>query len=338
MFELMDLQAKPIIKKRRQEFRLPFTAHDRLEISHATLMSTNISRSWLLPETQYRDEITHYYNKLINLGISGPRPILRTKLEKRTSEELAIKIDAALNFSALAENSDEIIKPILLYYSCVHLCGVYTRAFFDWKGDKLHHGLKCSYNKNVGETIIGVNEVGQFQRLASTCFLLTGQPNCFSDLVTYSQPPTAQTGAGELLEKFGFSEIGAPIKQLTLDELVHFNFGGELKKIRNRHGYHKFNGLSSTAFLIDIITLFVGSWLARYDVLGWKQVLEGKNNSYRIHFEDTFDRFQFFMIDALLARLDEPLSDFSKRLIPSIPSPYSLDDHTRFKNDPNYEQ
>jgi len=186
MFELLDQQAKPIIKKRRQEYRLPFTVHDRLKTSHASLLNTKISRFWALPESVYRDEIVHYCKKLKDLGISGPHPKLRSSLEKRTSEELAMKIDAALNFAALAENSDELIKPILLYYSSAHLCGVYTRAFFNWTKDRHSHGLQCTYRKDVGETIIKMN-AGQFQRLASTCFLLTGHPSCFSDLLPRQQ-------------------------------------------------------------------------------------------------------------------------------------------------------
>ncbi len=336
MYEILDQQAKPIIRKRRQEYRLPYTAHRRLNASHVSLSSYIHSHSWALPETTYKAEIEHYSDRLNILRISGPRPKLRTRIEEKTPEGIALKIDTSLNFAALAENSDELIKPILLYYSSAHLSGVYTRAFFEWTKDNRTHGLKCTYSKDVGKTKIKM-VTGQFQRLASTCFLLTGHPSCFSDLVTYSQSPTAHTGAGELLERFGNIEKGEPIKELTLDELVNFDYGEKLRKVRERHGYHKFKGLPSTAFLIDIITLFVASSLARYDVLGWKQVLEGKNNPYRIHFEDTFDRFQSFTIDALLARLDEPFSDFDNRLIPSMPSPYSHDDHSRFQNDPNYE-
>jgi hypothetical protein len=58
-----------------------------------------------------------------------------------------------------------------------------------------------------------------------TCFLLTGQPNCFSPPVTYSSKPTAHTGPGELLESFGKNEQGVPVTNLTLDELVNFDYG-----------------------------------------------------------------------------------------------------------------
>ena len=113
------------------------------------------------------------------------------------------------------------------------------------------------------------------------------------------------------------------------------NYGECLKLVRTAHGFHKFKGLPTTAFLVDVITLFVASSLARYDVLGWKSILEGKNNSYRIYFEETFKRFQSFAIDALMAVLENPLIDFDNRTLPSQPSPYSHDDRTRFENDPN---
>ncbi|MDQ3622422.1 MAG: hypothetical protein M3463_08040 [Verrucomicrobiota bacterium] len=134
---------------------------------------------------------------------------------------------------------------------------------------------------------------------------------------------------------FGKNEQGVPIAGLTLDELVNFDFGTQLKAARQHYGFHKFNGLPSTAFLVDVMTLFVGSSLARYDVLGWQRVLEGKDNSYRIHFEETFDRFLAFAVDALLAAFERPLVDFDDRLVPSLPSPYSHDDHSRFTKDPN---
>jgi hypothetical protein len=143
--------------------------------------------------------------------------------------------------------------------------------------------------------------------------------------------------AGELLHNFGKDELGAPLKSLTLAKLTAFDFGANLQAVRQRHGFHKFRGLPTTAFLIDVLTLFVGSSLARYDVLGWKQVLDGKDNSFRIHFEETYERYLTVGLDVLLASLDEPLGDFDRRLLPSQPSPYSHDDHFRFKKDPNYE-
>jgi hypothetical protein len=75
--------------------------------------------------------------------------------------------------------------------------------------------------------------------------------------------------------------------------------------------------------------------LARYDVSGWKRILEGKDDSYRIHFEETYERFLGFGIDILLSALENPVQDFDHRLVPSQPSPYSDNDTSRFKTDPN---
>ncbi len=336
MFELLDQRAKPSIVKRRRSLRLPYSAHALLSASLVALTRTTASRCWALPATSFPDEVSHYSSRHKALAIKGPRPKLRADLSSSFAEEQALKIDAALTFAELGERADPRIKPILLYYACAQLCGVYTRSFFDWECDNRSHGLTCNHRPgDLPKTSIRVEVAGQFPRLAVTCFLFTGQPNCVSPLVTYSAKPTIHTGPGELLELFGKNEQGVPIAGLTLDELVNFDFGTQLKAARQHYGFHKFNGLPSTAFLVDVMTLFVGSSLARYDVLGWQRVLEGKDNSYRIHFEETFDRFLAFAVDALLAAFERPLVDFDDRLVPSLPSPYSHDDHSRFTKDPN---
>lgn len=180
-----------------------------------------------------------------------------------------------------------------------------------------------------------IESSGQFTRVAATCFLLTGQASSFSPLVTYTPRPSAHIGPGELLHNFGKEEAGSPVPTLTVAELLTFDFGAQLRAVRTRHGFHKFRGLPTTAFLLDVVTLFVASSLARYDVLGWKQVLEGKSNSFRISFEETYERYLSFGVDAQLRSLDDPLLDFDQRLLPSCPSPYSHDDRSRFTDDPN---
>ena len=44
--------------------------------------------------------------------------------------------------------------------------------------------------------------------------------------------------------------------------------------------------------LLVLLSLFLASCLARYDILAWRQVLDGEDNDYRLHFEQTFERFQ----------------------------------------------
>jgi hypothetical protein len=336
MYDL-DQQAKSEIKKRFRALRLPYTAHQILKQSLERLYSTDSRRAWCLPKTKFADEVHHYSARHTALNLSGPLPVLRNSLELDFAQEQALKIDASLKFHELAKDTDLLIKPILLYYSCAHICGVYTRVFFNWKQDSRKHGLNCSHiSRNVACTKVSVAQTGQFPRLVTTCFLLSGMPSCFSKLVTYSSTPELHTGPGELLENFGKVEIGSPVTELTLDELVKFDYGRQLKIVREKHGFHKFKGLPTTAFLIDVITLFVGSSLARYDVIGWREIVEGKSNPYRIHFEETFERFQSSTINYLLAMLENPFFSFDNHILPSQPSPYSHDDHTRFKDDPNY--
>jgi hypothetical protein len=38
----------------------------------------------------------------------------------------------------------------------------------------------------LGDALVTVEERGQFPRLAAMCFLFSGYPSCFSNLVTYS--------------------------------------------------------------------------------------------------------------------------------------------------------
>lgn len=339
VLNLYDQKAQPLIVRRRRSLRLPHAANSVLAAGLATLHGPTASRSWTLPPTSFPEEVVHYYSRHKALGAKGPRPNLRTGISSSLAEEQALKIDAALNFAELGERSDPLVRPILLYYACAHLCGVYSRTFFEWECDNRSHGLTCSHKPgDLPNTQIGVADSGQFPRVVATCFLLTGQPSCFSPLVTYSRQPTAHTGSGELLENFGKKELGAPVTSLTLNELANFQFGVHLKAVRQRHGFHKFRGLPTTAFLLDVLTLFLGSSLARYDVVGWKRILEGRDNSYRIHFEETYERFLTVGIDLLLGSLEQPLQDFDRRLLPSQRSPYSHDDTSRFKNDPNQEQ
>lgn len=213
---------------------------------------------------------------------------------------------------------------------------MYSRAFFEWDGDSLGHGLKWVPNEDLSNARISIKSSGQFPRVAATCFLLGGYPSCFSPLVTYSRQPTHHAEPGGLLENFGKKEIDeARMASLTLNELVNFDFSTHLPRVRKTYGFHKFRGLPTTALLLDVITLFLGSSLARYDVLRWKRILEGKDNSYRIHFEETYERFLTFGTDLLLALLESPLQDFDQRLIPSQPSPYSAQDQSRFRVDPD---
>lgn len=274
MLILHDQNAKDLNNKRRRSLRLPHSAHAVLSESLARLHQVIAPRWWALPPTSFSDEVAHYYSRHKELRAKGPRPRLRTAMSPSHAEEQALRIDVALSFADLGQRADPLIKPILLYYACAQLCGVFSRAFFDWELDQRNHGLECNYKEDVSKTQINIKDSGQFVRIAVTCFLFSSQPSCFSPLVSYSRQPTDHRGPGELLENFGKIELGeARIANLTLDELANFDFGTHLQKVRRTHGFHKFRGLPATAFLLDVLTLFLGSSLARYDVLRWKQIL-----------------------------------------------------------------
>lgn len=330
-----DSLARPHLDKRRRVLRLPHAAKGVLEAGLQRLLSSNTPRAWTLPSTALTAEVLHYSSRHKALGAKGPVPSLRTTIDDAHAAELALKVDAGLQFSELGASADPMVKPILLYYACAHLCGVYTRAFFTWKGTNRHHGMSCSHlPHDVGSTMVTVEDTGQFLRLATTCFILTGQATAFSPLVTYSGTPTAHLLPGALLHNFGKTELGDPSKKFTLELMSRFDFVSAIREVRTLHGLHKFRPLPTTAFLVDVLTLFMGSCIARYDVLGWKTILDGRENSYRILFEETYDRFLSFGVDALLSALEDPLRDFDCRRLPSPPSPYSHDDKSRFAEDP----
>jgi hypothetical protein len=181
---------------------------------------------------------------------------------------------------------------------------------------------------------VTVKKSGTFPRLETTLFLLWGWPSSFSELVTYARPPTQYTGPGELLEHFCKQEVGAPIASLTIDGIHKFDYRAQVQAVRVRHGFHKFNGLTLTAFLLDVMTLFMASSLARYDVLGWREILDGRTNPYLKTFEESFRRYRDFTADALLRAIEDPDVTLKNNLIPSEASPYA-GQHRRFGNDPN---
>ena len=336
-FTQIDREARQTILDRRRSYRLPHVMSSILTSGLGKLTSSKSSRAWGLPETRFVDEVLHYHSRHISLQLPGPRPVLKNAISEKGAEEIALKVDAALSFSKLSEDADPLVAPILLYYSCVHFCGVYCRAFFNWEQDYHGHGISCIHNsRRVGETRIIIRDRGQFLRMSTACFLFSGQPSIFCPIVTYSSSPIDHFEPGELLENFGKEEEALYRKEFTLDDLSTFDYGSELGIVRDKHGFHKFNGLPTTAFLLDFLTLFVGSSMARYDVLGWKKILEGRDNAYRLHFEETYHRFRNYGKDAILASLEDPTRGFDKNLIPSQPSPYSESDRSRFKKNPNY--
>jgi hypothetical protein len=336
--EIMARQAREEIPRRRLRLRMPYLAHDIFCASLDKLRCRVGSRYWTLPDTKFPDEVKHFRKRKDTLGLKRQSPMLRKGLPRRTTDVLSTRIDSALKLLEQAEREGPINRPIDVYYSCSTLCEVYSRIFFTWgANERKGHGISCRHQddrRRVGQSTVNVQPNGTFPRLETTLFLLWGWPSCFSDLVTYSSRPTAHTGPGEYLEKFCAQEVGTPLTQQTLEDLYGFDYTAQVRALRLRHGFHKFNGLTPTAFLLDYMVLFVASSLARYDAAGWHEVLAGRSNPYRKLFEETFERYRDFTADALLSAIEEPSFTMRDSLIPSVASPY-CHSHRRFGGNPN---
>jgi len=287
--------------------------------------------SWALSETSVQEEIDHYRSEHVRQGLTGPRPLLRKCIDKQNAEATALKIDAGLAFIESAATAHPYVKPIQLYYGIVQLAGAWTRAFFEWKQDKNGHGLECTHmseTSKVGGTQVRISEKGFFPRLSTTLFLTKGMPSKFTELVTYEATPVAHTGIGEVLENFCKCNPADRTRQLTLAQIADYDFHGETEKLRKYYGYHKFCGFPQQPFFIDIISLFLASSIARYNVIGWREVLEGKSNAYRIHFEQVFERTTKNIVPLLLESFENPFIPLD-RPSGSNRSPYQSG-HPRF--------
>jgi hypothetical protein len=331
IWELRDGEAAVAATRRRRLLTLPYTADEVLRAGLTDLRDRSDARAWTLLPSKIDQELQHYATRHYALSAKGPRP---SDIRSLYAEEAALKIDSGLSFAKLGAAADPLVKPILLYYSLLHLSSIYATAFIEWKGFKYGHGLSFEPRDDLSECGVRINGNGSFARLAAACFVLTGQPSVFSPLVTYATSPTVHAGPGELLENFGKTELGEPERTLSLKQLAAFDYKGEIAAARRRHGFHKCKMLPSSAYLVDALTLFLASSLARYNVVAWQRILDGRDTPYRLLFEETFDRYLSSGIDLTLAALEKPSRSFLDRLLPSRASPYTHDDK-RFGGDPD---
>lgn len=319
----MNFARSKLIEERRRALQLPFEMKRVLEKALNSLSASRESRSWTVPETSFREEIDLYQKEHSLLKQKSPCPKLRTSISDAHAIEMAVKVRASLNFIELGQQADPIVKPILLYYGCIHLVGVWARSFFEWKNDKHSHGLAWSRGNYLDECSVLTEVSGSFARAAVSCYIFKGQVGCFTPLVTFRGRPTEHTRKGGLLENFGVHKTRDPLKVLSLRDLADYAPLKTLNEINKYFGLHKNDGLPTTLFLLDIITLFMASSMARYDILRWKEVLDGETNNYRLHFEDVFDRVSSFSADLLLSLLEDPTSNFKRNLVYGFESPYS---------------
>jgi len=281
-------------------------------------------RAWRLPATHVGDEVDHYRERAAHLQLRCAQPSLRPEITLDHVDELTLRIDAALNLVEMGARAEAGVKPLILYYACSQLCGEYARAFLDWSHDQRGHGLNCVSSPSAAGTIVKFQQQGSFPRTAAAVFLLTRAVTPFLPLVTYSRGPMNFTAPGELLAEFGNEEVGQIPPEFTVEQLAAFDFSANTLQLRKRHGLHKFDGESSTRFLLDVALLFAGSHMVRYDSLRWKEVLDGKTNALRITFEEVYDRFLDAGVDLILRTLEDPSLGFDRAILPSGTSPYRV--------------
>jgi hypothetical protein len=277
-----------------------------LDSAQSKIHSAAEPRLWALPATTIADEVQHYSKRWASMNIRGTYPDNAPGINAERAEDIAVRIKVAVQYLNLAEQADELVRPVLLYYSLANVSGALCSAFFTWKQYRETHGLSCGGGNVVWTTTVTIRDNGAFPRLVTTLFLLTGMPTSFNKLVAYSKPPTAHTGSGEVLEKFGSTETSTSLHQLTLRDLAEFDVLAQNEAVKKTFGLHKGSGVSETAFLIDAMLVFVGSSLARYKPKQWRGILDGKENDARLVFDDAFERFSKFGFDRVLATLARP--------------------------------
>ena len=161
---------------------MPAGAQEVLENGLDSLTRRPRAQRYGLPETEFTKEVKFYREKHEELNASGARPCLRREISESHAEEIALRISTGLKFLKLADGADPWERPILLYYSCSHICETFVSAFFDWEDPTYGHGLG---GRPDGDGV-DVRASGTFGRLVQTSFLLSGTPSVFTRFVSYS--------------------------------------------------------------------------------------------------------------------------------------------------------
>ena len=265
---------------------------------------------WALSETLFKDELDNYQTKTQQYSLKTAVPTFYKQTDNEL-EGIVVQLNNGLNFSKLSLSAETLVKPILLYYSATFLASIYSNLYIKWTKAKLNHGLEIKNDKrDVLNSVIAIKPNGFFPRLAASIFLLTGQPNPYTKLITYSARPVAHTGHGECLERFGSLELNEAIMEIQLGDLIGFDYKASEDKMKNDLGFHKFKPNPTVHFLNDILLLFATSHFARYQPLVWKTIIDGKKNSLIVHFNDMIERYQEYCVDLLLHLYEKPFSNF----------------------------
>ena len=293
-FPFRDYHAEA--RRRRREMSTPRALRSLLESAQNKIHHSKTSCQGALPPTTIAKEVNHYSQRWLELGLDGPYPKNAPPITAEQADDIAVRINAAGQYLALATEADELVRPVLLYYSCANVVAAQCRSFFTWEKYREAHGLSCDGGTDVWTTRVTIKKNGAFARLVTTMFLLTGKPTPFDRLVAYSQGPTAS----------GQKETNDPVHQLTLRELADFDLVAKDLAVGEAFGLQGGVATSEISFYVDTMVLFAASHLARYKPVLWRSVLDGRTNDSRLVFDDAFERYSMFGFDRVLAILAEP--------------------------------
>jgi hypothetical protein len=303
----VDIPQPYELERRRRELTLPLSAYRLLKRALEELHSVSGTRLWALRETTIPQEVAFYGAAHQARKLPGPVPVLKSVISSSDGEETALRLAAAFEFLEMSRRSSPEVAPVLLHYAAAHATGVYSRAFLDWRADSRKHGIAVTHNSDTAATEICIQKKGHFPRLAAATFLLTGSPSYFSELVTYAGPPIDHAAPGQPLERFQAIQVG-PLspRRFTLAELLSLDLRERGEFVKAQFGLWKWRSLPAQLLLYDLLVIMVASNIARYDVLGWRTILDGKHNDLRLRFDACFQRFRGQAFDYLLLGLASP--------------------------------
>jgi hypothetical protein len=310
-----------LIDAHKRELSLPFSATRVLASSLVTLRTAVGERAWSLAPTTVESEVARYAAEHVRESAMGPVPELKAVIDLEAAESTALRLTAGIEFLEMARTASPGVSPMVRYYGAAHVTAALSRAFLEWSSDNRNHGLEASHRDPIGNTVLTIKPKGHFRRLVAASFLLNGGPSIFDDLVSFAGQPVANMGPGEALEHFQATNRGAFPSSLTLDGLLRLNLVDLVENLRQSLGLHKWHRLPETLFLYDFLVLFLASSVARYNVIGWREILEGRTNAYRNAFDASFSRIDQFMLPHVVETLYSPSPFWNQR--PTSGGPYS---------------
>ena len=313
-----DLIRERLLRDRRM-LLIPRLLNERLSEAQKKIHNEKQPRCGGPPAT-VAEQVKHYAQRLTTLKIKGPSPLNAKGINSKRAQDLAIRLQVAEQFLKLAKSSERIIQPILLYYALSNACGVLSQAYLDWEHLRETHGLRVQTANDLRKIELIFLDDGSFQRLATALFLFNGVPTRFQRLISFAQEPVLSPPRTERVDVHS---------RLSLSAIESFDYFLDMQRIQYCNGVSTTGVVGTISFLLDYALVFTGSWLARYQMARWQEIIEGKTSGLRLMFDDAFTRIQDYGFDVVLSLLTDPSVSIDKAH-PIPHHPYTFR-HERFR-------